>query len=305
MSGRLVTSDILLSTDLDTIPLRSRGKVRDIYEVDDDKLLIVTSDRISAFDVVLPSGIPDKGKVLNQLSLYWFSRTTHIVPNHVITGDVSKYPSQLAAYRDQLHLRSMLVRKLKPIPFECVVRGYLYGSGWKEYQAQGSVSGIALPDGMELAEKFPEPLFTPATKAETGHDVNVSESEMAQALGAETTQRLKNFSAELYRFGRAEAESKGIIIADTKFEFGIDAGGELTLMDEVLTPDSSRFWPADAYQSGRDQPSYDKQFVRDYLETLDWDKSEPGPALGPKVIAGTAQRYRQAYLTLSGSLELA
>ena len=297
--------DILLHTDLDTIPLLSHGKVRDIYEVDDDKLLIVTSDRISAFDVVLPVGIPDKGKVLNQLSLYWFSKTTHIVQNHVITGDVSKYPSQLAPYRDQLHQRSMLVKKLTPILFECVVRGYLYGSGWKEYQATGSVSGIPLPDGMELAEKFPEPLFTPSTKAETGHDVNVSESDMTLALNPEMTQRLKDISVALYSFGRAEAESKGIIIADTKFEFGIDATGELTLMDEVLTPDSSRFWPAEAYQAGREQPSYDKQFVREYLETLEWDKSEPGPELGTDVIAGTAERYRQAYFTLSGNQELA
>jgi phosphoribosylaminoimidazole-succinocarboxamide synthase len=284
--------------------LRSKGKVRDVYELD-GKLLIITTDRISAFDVVLPTGIPDKGKVLNQLSLYWFERTRAIVPNHVIEGDFDRYPDLLAPFRRELRLRSMLVKKLEPVAFECVVRGYLYGSGWKEYQKTGSVCGIPLPKGLSLADRFEEPLFTPSTKATTGHDMNVSEEAMSEALGADLTARLREISLSLYRLGSAEAESKGILIADTKFELGLDPQSEeLYLIDEVMTPDSSRFWPKDRYRPGQDQPSFDKQFVREYLESLDWDKTPPGPELPPDVVAGTRARYLEAYRLLTGRNDL-
>jgi phosphoribosylaminoimidazole-succinocarboxamide synthase len=266
---------------------------------------MITTDRVSAFDVVLPNGIPDKGKVLNQLSLYWFDESRDLVPNHVVTADVDAYPAVLAPHREQLDRRSMLVAKLNPLPFECVVRGYLYGSGWKEYQESRSVSGISLPDGMRLAEKFDEPLFTPATKATSGHDINVSETVMADALGDELTGRLKEISLSLYELGRNEAQQKGIVIADTKFEFGTDpVTGELFLIDEVLTPDSSRFWPHEDYEPGRDQPSFDKQFVREYLETLDWDKTPPGPELPADVVEGTRERYIRAYRCLTGKADL-
>jgi phosphoribosylaminoimidazole-succinocarboxamide synthase len=299
-----VSDDVLVDTRLEGLSLRSRGKVRDVYEVD-GKLLIVTTDRISAFDVVLPTGIRDKGKVLNQLSLYWFERTRGIVPNHVIEGDFDRYPASLKPFERELRGRSMLVRKLEPVPFECVVRGYLYGSGWKEYQRTGSVCGIPLPKGLSLADRFEEPLFTPSTKAATGHDVNVSEEEMAKSLGWERTNRLKEISLALYRLGSEEAESKGIIIADTKFELGVDPGSDaLYLIDEVMTPDSSRFWPKDRYRPGQDQPSFDKQFVREYLERLDWDKTPPGPELPPDVVAGTRARYLEAYRLLTGRSEL-
>jgi phosphoribosylaminoimidazole-succinocarboxamide synthase len=287
----------LLETHIPDVPLHRRGKVRDVYEVRED-LLIVATDRISAFDVVMPTGIPDKGKVLNQLSAHWFSATRHIVQNHVLTTDTADYPPILEPYHDQLRLRSMLVRRTTPLPFECVVRGYLYGSGWKEYQQTGSVCGISLPKGLLQAEKFPAPIFTPATKAESGHDINVSLDTVAKELGAELTNRLKETSLRLYDYGSADALAKGIIIADTKFEFGLD-GDELFLIDEMLTPDSSRFWPADGYQAGRSQPSYDKQFLRDYLEGLDWDKTPPGPELPEKVVMGTRDRYRQAYQSLT------
>jgi phosphoribosylaminoimidazole-succinocarboxamide synthase len=300
-----VSDNVLIDTRLEGLALRSRGKVRDIYELD-GTLLIVTTDRISAFDVVLPNGIPDKGKVLNQLSLYWFERTREIVPNHVIEGDFDRYPERLRTFGDQLRQRSMLVRKLEPVPFECVVRGYLYGSGWKEYQRTGSVCGIPLPKGLRLADRFDEPLFTPSTKAERGHDVNVSEEEMSDSLGADLTARLKELALALYRLGSAEAESKGIIIADTKFEFGRDPRTkELNLIDEVMTPDSSRFWPKDDYRPGQDQPSFDKQFVREYLEGLEWDKTPPGPELPPEVVAGTRARYLEAYRLLTGRSDLA
>jgi phosphoribosylaminoimidazole-succinocarboxamide synthase len=287
----------LLETNLEGFPLHRRGKVRDVYEVDEN-LLIVATDRISAFDVIMPTGIPDKGKVLTQLSLHWFTGTGHIVPNHVLTAEVAEYPKSLAPYRDVLESRSMLVRKTRPIPFECVVRGYLYGSGWNDYQKTGSVCGISLPPGLAQAEKFPDPIFTPATKAESGHDINVSEEVVAGELGSELVGRLKTISIELYRYGSAEAESKGIIIADTKFEFGLD-GDRLILIDEVMTPDSSRFWPVDRYQPGRSQPSYDKQFVRDYLSKLDWNKTPPGPELPDDVVTGTRERYRQAFRALT------
>jgi phosphoribosylaminoimidazole-succinocarboxamide synthase len=299
-----VSDNVLVDTRLDALPLRSKGKVRDVYELDGE-LLIVTTDRISAFDVVLPTGIPDKGKVLNQLSLYWFGRTRDIVANHLIEGDFDRYPPVLAPFGDQLRLRSMLVKKLEPVAFECVVRGYLYGSGWKEYQKTGSVCGIPLPKGLSLADRFDEPLFTPSTKATAGHDLNVSEEAMAEALGADLTARLRETSLSLYRLGSAEAESKGIVIADTKFEFGLDpVSRDVYLIDEVMTPDSSRFWPKDSYSPGRDQPSFDKQFVREYLETLDWDKTPPGPELPPDVVAGTRARYLEAYRLLTGRSDL-
>jgi phosphoribosylaminoimidazole-succinocarboxamide synthase len=285
---------------IDAFPLRSRGKVRDVYEVHGD-LLVVTTDRISAFDVVLPTLIPDKGKVLNQLSLYWFDRTRDVVPNHVLTAEVERYPQELSRYEHELRHRSMLVKKLEPVPFECVVRGYLYGSGFKEYASTGSVSGIPLPPGLVMADALPEPIFTPATKAASGHDENVSERTMAEALGDDLTERLRELSLRLYRLGREEAESKGILIADTKFEFGLDPGtSELYLIDEVLTPDSSRFWPREGYAPGREQPSFDKQFVREYLETLDWDKTAPGPQLPPDVVSGTRARYLEAYRIFTG-----
>ena len=306
-----MSDNVLIDTRIDTLALRSKGKVRDVYELD-GKLLIITTDRISAFDVVLPNGVPDKGKVLNQLSLYWFERTHGIVPNHLIEGDFDRYPKVLERFADQLRLRSMLVKKLEPVPFECVVRGYLYGSGWKEYQKMGSVCGIPLPKGLSLADRFEEALFTPSTKATKGHDLNVSEEAMADALGAERTKRLKEISLSLYRLGSAEAESKGIIIADTKFEFGLDPQSpqspqseDLYLIDEVMTPDSSRFWPKDSYRPGQEQPSFDKQFVREYLETLDWDKTPPGPELPPDVVAGTRERYLDAYRLLTGRDDLA
>jgi phosphoribosylaminoimidazole-succinocarboxamide synthase len=299
-----VRGSVLIDTRLEGLPLRSKGKVRDVYELE-GMLLIVTTDRISAFDVVLPNGIPDKGKVLNQLSLYWFERTRDIVPNHVIEGDFDRYPEKLARFEEELRLRSMLARKLDPVPFECVVRGYLYGSGWKEYQRTASVCGIPLSKGLRLADRFEEPLFTPATKEASGHDVNVSEQVMAEALGAHLTERLRHLSLALYRLGSAEAESKGILIADTKFEFGIDPVSRmLYLIDEVMTPDSSRFWPKDSYRPGREQPSFDKQFVREYLEGLDWDKTPPGPELPPDVVAGTRARYLEAYRKLTGRTDL-
>ena len=281
--------EALLHTSLEGVPLRSRGKVRDIYEVG-ERLLLVTTDRVSAFDVVLPDGIPEKGRVLNSLSAWWLGRTGSIVPNHLVTAEADDYPEVLAPAKSVLDGRSMLVKRLSPIPFECVMRGFLYGSGWKEYRRDGSVCGIRLPRGMQLAERFPEPLFTPATKAEDGHDENVSEAFMANAIGRELTTRLHEISREIYATGVAWASERGIVIADTKFEFGRDEDGELHLIDEVLTPDSSRFWPADEYAPGKLQSSFDKQFVRDYLETLDWDKTPPAPRLPEAVIRGTTER---------------
>jgi phosphoribosylaminoimidazole-succinocarboxamide synthase len=287
----------VLETHLPDISLQRRGKVRDVYELDDD-LLIVATDRVSAFDVVMPTGIPDKGKVLTQLSVFWFQATQDIVSNHLKTVDVNEFPAALQPHRELLDQRSMLVRRTQPIPFECVVRGYLYGSGWKEYQSKGSVCDIPLPAGLTQADKLPEPIFTPATKAESGHDINVGMDVVANALGSDLANRLKDISLRLYNHGRAEAETKGIIIADTKFEFG-QVGDELILIDEILTPDSSRFWPSETYQAGRSQPSFDKQFVRDYLEELDWDKTPPGPELPDDVVSGTRERYLQAYQNLT------
>ena len=298
-------TDVLIETRLEGIEPSSRGKVRDIYDAG-DHLLLVTSDRISAFDVVLGVGIPDKGRVLNQLSLYWFERTRSIVPNHVVTAEVDDYPAEFRPFAEELRHRSMLVDKLEPVPFECVVRGYLYGSGYREYRDSGRLCGIELPRGMELAEAFEEPLFTPATKAESGHDENVSEAAMADAVGTELTAQLKDVSLRLYELGRRRAEEVGILIADTKFEFGRDPEtGEIVLIDEVLTPDSSRFWPRESYAPGREQPSFDKQFVREYLDTLTgWNKKPPGPALPDDVVAGTRERYLRAYRSLTGRDDL-
>ncbi|MDE2659491.1 MAG: phosphoribosylaminoimidazolesuccinocarboxamide synthase [Acidobacteriota bacterium] len=293
-------AEAVLTTSLEGVALRSRGKVRDIYAVG-DQLLLVTTDRVSAFDVVLPEGIPEKGRVLNSLSAWWLRRTEHIVPNHLVTDDVDEYPDVLAPAKEMLDGRSMLVRRLNPIPFECVMRGFLYGSGWKEYGREGSVCGISLPSGMELAERFPEPLFTPATKAEDGHDENVSEDFMANALGRELTTRLHAISREIYASGVEWAAARGIIIADTKFEFGHDDDGKLYVIDEVLTPDSSRFWPADEYAPGKLQASFDKQYVRDYLETVDWNKEPPAPHLPDSIVRGTTERFLSAYRQITGS----
>lgn len=283
-------------TSLRGLKLHSRGKVRDIYELG-DRLLIVATDRLSAFDVVLPTLIPDKGKVLTQLSLFWFERLSDVVPNHVLSG--ADFPAELAPYGEELRSRAMLVRRTEPIRIECVVRGYLAGSGWKDYQAGGSVCGIRLPAGLHESEKLPEPIFTPATKAASGHDENLSFEQAAARVGAELAGRLRDISLELYRRAAQYAERNGILIADTKFEFGL-VGGELIWIDEALTPDSSRFWPADGYVPGRPQPSFDKQYVRDYLERIGWSKMPPAPALPPDVVEATRQKYREAYRRLTG-----
>jgi len=283
--------------------LRS-GKVRDIYEVDDDHLLIVASDRISAFDCVLPNAIPYKGQVLTQLSRFWFARFADVVSNHLVTTEVDEFPVALrdrlsATSKAALRGRAMLVRRAEVIPFECVVRGYLAGSGWKEYRQTGAVCGHKLPAGLVESSGLPVPIFTPATKAETGHDINVSVAEMAAAVGEELTRQLEAISLQLYGDGARYAETRGIIICDTKFEFGL-RDGQLVLVDEVLTPDSSRFWPRDAYHPGGPQPSFDKQYVRDYLETLNWDKRPPAPTLPEQVVSGTSARYLEAYRLITG-----
>ena len=281
-----------------------RGKVRDIYEVDQDHLLIVATDRISAFDCILPNEIPRKGEVLTRLSQFWFERSAGLVENHLVTIDVEQFPDALrrrlsADSLARLDGRSMLARRADVVPFECVVRGYLAGSGWKEYQQSGTVCGQPLPIGLVESSPLPTPIFTPATKAETGHDINVPIATMAAALGESLTTELERISLALYRDAVAHAASRGIIIADTKFEFGL-RDGRIILIDEVLTPDSSRFWPADKYAPGRSQLSFDKQFVRDYLETLDWDKQPPAPPLPADVVAATSARYIEAYRLLTG-----
>ncbi len=296
----------LLKTNLPGIPLLNRGKVRDVYAVDDTRLLFVATDRISAFDCVMPNGIPDKGRILTQLSLFWFQRLrdsvrSMIVRNHLISANVSVYPTPLKAFRDQLEGRSMLVRKLKIVPVECIVRGYLAGSGWKEYQKSGSVCGIKLPPGLRESDKLPTPIFTPSTKAENGHDMNITVPEMAAQVGNRTAQQLEDMSQQLYAAAADYALMRGIIIADTKFEFGIDVdGGNLILADEVLTPDSSRFWDVEKYEPGRAQDSFDKQFVRDYLESLDWNKEPPAPTLPDEIVARTREKYLEAYQRLTG-----
>jgi len=290
----------LLQTSLSDLTLIRRGKVRDVYAVDDERLLIVATDRISAFDCVLPTPIERKGEVLTALSQFWFDKLGHVVANHLLTSDVDQMPESLQRHSAMLAGRSMLVRRADVFPVECVVRGYLVGSGWKDYLKTGEVCGHKLPENLLESAELPEPLFTPSTKAEEGHDENISEAQVREIVGAETTALLRDTSLRLYSEARSYARECGIIIADTKFEFGIDKNGSLTLVDEVLTPDSSRFWPADQYQPGRSQPSFDKQFVRDYLETLDWDKKPPAPAIPPDVAKATTERYVEAYRLLAG-----
>jgi phosphoribosylaminoimidazole-succinocarboxamide synthase len=289
----------LLSTSLPGLSLVRQGKVRDLYEVG-DRLLMVATDRISAFDYVLGSGIPDKGRVLTQLSNFWFDRTRNLVPNHLISADVDAFPAALAPHREQLRGRSMLVRKTTPLPVECVARGYISGSGWKDYVATGEVCGVRLPAGLRESDRLPEPLFTPATKANTGHDENISEVAAAAVVGAELLARLKTLTLALYAAGVAHAETCGIILADTKFEFGLTGEGELLLIDEVMTPDSSRYWPRDQYAPGGAQPSFDKQYVRDYLESIKWNKQPPVPTLPEDVVRRTREKYLDAYTRLTG-----
>jgi phosphoribosylaminoimidazole-succinocarboxamide synthase len=279
--------------------MQSQGKVRDIYEAGPDHLLMVTSDRISAFDFVLPNPIPDKGRVLTGLSLFWFDRTADIVPNHLVTADVERFPEPFGSHREELAGRSMLVRRARMIPIECVARGYLSGSGWKEYRSSGSVCGIRLPEGLVESDRLPEPIFTPATKAETGHDENISLERAGQIVGEGLAQRLKELTLTLYGFGAGLALERGVILADTKFEFGF-IDGRIALCDEVMTPDSSRFWPADEYRAGGPQPSFDKQYVRDWLDASGWDHEPPPPELPADVIGQTAVRYREAYDRITG-----
>ena len=288
----------LLQTSLPGFSLWRRGKVRDVYDLG-DRLLIVATDRLSAFDVVLPTGIPGKGIVLTQMSLFWFDLLKDVVPNHVITADVSEYGPELARHRDQLEDRSMIVVKTDVLPIECVVRGYLVGSGWKDYKSTGAVCGIALPAGLRESERLDPPIFTPATKAETGHDENIPFETMESTVGRERAAEARRTTLEIYSRARAHAEARGIILADTKFEFGVK-DGRLVWIDEALTPDSSRFWPRDGYAPGRSQPSFDKQFVRDYLETLDWNKQAPGPELPADVVARTVEKYWEAFDRLRG-----
>ena len=293
-----IQTPVILETDLPGVELHARGKVRDVYRVD-DRLLIVATDRISAFDYILPTGIPDKGRVLTQLSIFWFDFLRDVTPTHFLTADVGEYPKALAPFRDQLEGRSMLVKRANMVEIECVARGYLSGSGWKEYRQQGTVCGIKLPAGLRESDRLPEPIFTPATKAQTGHDENISFARTAELIGAGLAGRLRDLTLEIYARAARYAESRGIIIADTKFEFGF-VGGELVLGDEVLTPDSSRFWPAASYRPGGAQPSFDKQFVRDYLESIHWNKQPPAPPLPEAVASQTGEKYRQAYAELTG-----
>ena len=289
----------LIETRLHGLAPDRVGKVRDIYELE-DALLLVATDRISAFDYVLGSGIPDKGKVLTQLSTFWFEQTQHIVRNHLITANVRDYLASLQAHAATLAGRSMIVRRTEPIPVECVARGYLSGSGWKEYVTTGAVCGIRLPAGLRESDRLPEPIFTPATKATSGHDLNVSEDEAGRLVGRELVARLKTLTLQLYRFGAAHAEAHGIILADTKFEFGLLPSGELILIDEVMTPDSSRYWPQDSYRPGGPQPSFDKQYVRDYLEAIRWNKQPPVPTLPDEVVLRTREKYLEAHRRLTG-----
>ena len=304
----LSTSDPVLSTALDGLTLHRRGKVRDVYEVElpsgTTALLMIATDRISAFDCVLGSGIPDKGKVLTQLSAFWFDKMAPLVPHHLLSVDINDFPQAARPHADVLRGRTMLCRLTDPLPVECVARGYLSGSGWKEYQQTGSVCGIPLPKGLQESERLPEPIFTPATKAETGHDVNISEEEAGRIIGKDLIARLRTLTLELYRRGCEHAASKGIIIADTKFEFGLVGAGDpmkdVVLIDEVLTPDSSRFWPQASYAPGHGVPSFDKQFVRDYLEEIRWNKQPPVPSLPEHVIRRTREKYVEAFTFLSG-----
>ena len=293
-----MTDNILLKTDFAELKLFRRGKVRDVYDLGDN-LLIVSTDRISCFDLVLPCGIPDKGRVLTALSSFWFNFIKDVTRHHLITASVNKYPVELLKYKTQLEGRSMLVRKTKPFPVECIVRGYLSGSGWKEYKEKQSLCGIKLPPGLKESDKLPEIIFTPSTKADAGHDINVAQKYVEDLIGCDTAKKLKELSIAIYKKAGDYALARGIIIADTKFEFGL-LGSEIIIIDEVLTPDSSRFWPLDEYQSGAGQPSFDKQFVRDYLESLDWDKTPPAPQLPKEIIQKTSLKYLEAYKRLTG-----
>ena len=288
----------LFESKIESLPRIGKGKVRDIYAVGDDKMLIVTSDRLSAFDVVLSDPIPDKGRVLNEMANFWFERLGHIVPNQLTGIDPESVVSE--EERPQVRDRSVVVKKLKPLPIEAVVRGYIIGSGWKDYQRTGQICGIELPKGLQQAQKLPRPIFTPATKAETGHDENISFAEVEKLIGADLAAKVRDISIRLYQEAADYAAGRGILIADTKFEFGLDAKKDLVLIDEVLTADSSRFWPADSYRVGVSPPSFDKQFVRDYLETLDWNKEPPAPRLPADVIARTSEKYREALQRLTG-----
>ena len=290
---------VLLRTEFPDLQLHGSGKVRDVYTVDDQRLLFVATDRISAFDYILATGIPQKGRVLTQISLFWFDFLADVVPNHFITAQIDQYPPQIGRHADQLHGRSMLVQRAEMFPVECVVRGYISGSAWKEYKATGSVCGIKLPPNLKESDAFPEPIFTPATKAVSGHDENISFDRMCNIVGRDDATRLRDLTLGIYSKAAAYARQRGMIIADTKFEFGRTSKG-ITLADEVLTPDSSRFWPADTYAPGRAQESYDKQYVRDYLEQIHWNKQPPAPALPPDVAARTSEKYLEAYFQLTG-----
>jgi len=294
-----IESLVITETELPGWERYARGKVRDVYAVDGDRLLIVATDRISAFDYILPTGIPDKGNVLTQLSIFWFDFLREVTPTHFLTADVDQYPASLREYRAQLQGRSMLVQRARMVEIECVARGYLAGSGWKEYQQNGTVCGIPLPAGLRESDKLPEPIFTPATKAQSGHDENVSFAHVASSIGSELAARLRGLTLEIYRRAAEYAAGRGVIIADTKFEFGF-VGDRLVLGDEVLTPDSSRFWPAETYRPGGPQNSYDKQYVRDYLESIHWNKQPPAPELPPEVAWQTSAKYRQAYSAITG-----
>jgi len=298
-SVNFTKNPVILQTDLSGIERHAQGKVRDVYSVDENRLLIIASDRISAFDYILPTGIPDKGRVLTQLSIFWFDFLRDVTPTHFLTANVDEYPEKLQPFRDQLEGRSMLVKRAKMIEIECVARGYISGSGWKEYRESGTVCGIQLPAGLRESDKLPEPIFTPATKAQSGHDENVSFEHVVSLIGEELSNRLRDLTLEIYSRASRYAETKGVIIADTKFEFGF-VDGQLVLGDEVLTPDSSRFWPAESYQPGGAQFSFDKQFVRDYLESVHWNKQPPAPPLPEEVAENTAGKYRQAYQILTG-----
>ena len=298
MTSQLL-DNVLLRTDIPELELYASGKVRDVYRVDNEHLLFVATDRISAFDYVLATGIPEKGKVLTQLSLFWFDLLKDIVPNHLVTADVEQYPAVLRPYKEQLRGRSMLVVRADMVAIECVVRGYISGSAWKEYKQTGSVCGISLPSGLRESDKLPQAIFTPSTKALTGHDENISFERMAQQAGPELSRELRDLTLKIYQTAADYARQRGIIIADTKFEFGRTAAG-LVLADEVLTPDSSRFWPADSYQPGKAQDSFDKQYVRDYLEEIRWNKQPPAPALPPEVALKTTEKYLEAYRRLTG-----
>ena len=298
MSPETIDS-VVLRTDYPELELHASGKVRDVYNLDNDHLLFVATDRISAFDYVLATGIPHKGRVLTQISLFWFDFLKDIVPNHFVTSDVNRYPATVHQYADELRGRSMMVMRAEMFPVECVARGYLSGSGWKEYKASGKVCGIQLPAGLKESDQLPEPIFTPATKATTGHDINISFEEMCKLVDPGLSRQLRDITLKIYKKAADYARQRGIIIADTKFEFGQSADGRLLLIDEALTPDSSRFWPADQYRPGQPQPSFDKQFIRDYLETLDWDKRPPGPNLPESIIRQTSEKYQEALRRLT------